>query len=385
MITSLLLAIVNFIVTVAVHVAEISAKVAAKAAEASAQAGKVVVEKGAQVGKVAVEKGVEVGKKVAEKGVEAGKAVAEKSAEATQELKEDVNAVKQLKKVEKESEEEEVKKRKLKKVTTKVFSLKMIQKSLHTVVVLLRASCICVIGYLFVLTTLVITGTLALASSAGYVALAYDKGAIGEGTDDSFDISKDHKKDDDSSNTTFIKGDTSTIEGKLETLAKWYIANIHTYGRIKDNTLKTVKANDLMDGLECRNDCTGFARAFVNYVSGNNNTSAGGSSGFVTAWNATSNGWTYYETKDLTSLDDLQLGDILVASPGNTSKGGTKSEGGYGHAEIYVDNKHSFGWGSVQKAYPKSNNWTFKQNSQGRNVVADGGHMYVCFYRYTGK
>ena len=376
---ALLLAFVNFVVTVAIHVAEISVKVAIKAIQMSAKVGSKVAKKGAKAGVKVAKKGAEVGKEVAKKGAEVGKNVAKETVE-------DAKAISKGNTTEKESAEEETKKRRVNSVVKKVLSLKLLQKALHTAVFLLRASLVCVVVYLFVLTTLVVTGTLALTASAGYVALAYNNGVLGttEDSDSSFDITKDGKEEDkDSSKTNFVKGDTSTLEGKLETLAKWYLANIHTYGKNK-YTLKTVKANDLMDGLECRNDCTGFARAFVNYVNGNNKTSAGGSSAFVKGWNATDNGWTYYETKDLNSLDDLQLGDILIANSTNASKAGTISGKGH-HAEVFIDKKHSFGWGKVQAEYPLSKDWNFTKNSQGRNVVTDSGHIYVCFYRHTGK
>ena len=379
-----LLALIHFVVTVALHVLQISIKVAIQALKISAKTAKVAVKQGAKVTKKVAKKGVKATKKTARhiKG-KVKEDLTENTKPATQQTADVRDVI---------TSEDDVKD----KVQSdkggfatlrKLQLLKILQKSVHGALVLSRVCMIAGTVFVFVLVSLLITSSFAIMSSAGYVALAYNNGVLGtnEDSDSSFDITKEGKEEDkdDSSNTNFVKGDTSTLEGKLETLANFYIKSVATYS--SHSGLKTYSGDSIMSGLECRNDCTGFARAFVNYVNGNNKTSAGGSSYFVKSWNATDNGWTYYETKDLKSLDDLQLGDILISSPGNSSKGGTRSEGGYGHAEIYVDNKHSFGWGGVRTQYPLSHNWTFTTNSQGRNVVKDGGHMYVCFYRYTGK
>lgn len=377
-----LLALIHFVVTVALHVLQISIKVAIQALKISAKTAKVAVKQGAKVTKKVAKKGVKATKKTARhiKG-KVKEDLTENTKPATQQTADVRDVI---------TSEDDVKDKVQSNkggfaALRKLQLLKILQKSVHGALVLSRVCMIAGTVFVFVLVSLLITSSLAIMSSAGYVALAYNNGVLGtnEDSDSSFDITKDGKDDKDSSNTNFVKGDTSTLEGKLETLAKWYIANIHTYGDSK-YTLKTVKANDLMDGLECRNDCTGFARAFVNYVNGNNKTSAGGSDAFVKGWNATDNGWTYYETKDLKSLDDLQLGDILIANTANASKAGTISGKGH-HAEVFIDKKHSFGWGKVQKEYPLSKDWNFTKNSQGRNVVTDSGHIYVCFYRHTGK
>ena len=378
-----LLALIHFVVTVALHVLQISIKVAIQALKISAKTAKVVVKQGTKVTKKVAKKGVKATKKTARhiKG-KVKEDLTENTKPATQQTADVRDVI---------TSEDDVKD----KVQSdkggfatlrKLQLLKILQKSVHGALVLSRVCMIAVTVFVFVLVSLLITSSFAIMSSAGYVALAYNIGVLGtnEDSDSSFDITKDGKEEDkdDSSNTNFVKGDTSTLEGKLETLANFYIKNVATYST--QVGLKDYSGDSVMSGLVCRNDCTGFARAFVNYVNGNNKTSAGGSGAFVKGWNATDNGWTYYETKDLKSLDDLQLGDILIANDTHTSKAGTISGKGH-HAEVFIDKKHSFGWGKVQKEYPLSKDWNFTKNSQGRNVVTDSGHIYVCFYRHTGK
>lgn len=336
---TLLLAFVNFVITVALHAALLSIKLAIEA-----------FRKGAKSVKAGVKK-------------------------STDKVKADVRDIRETS----ESNAKEQLNKRNKFANAKERALRTTEKALKTALNLSRFCLILVVCFIFVFGTLMVTTSLALVSSAGYVALAYDNGNL-DGTDTSFDITKDVKGEEEDSKTEFVKGDTSTIAGKLEYVANWYIKNVPDYSQSKSTTAD----DSLINGMKCRHDCTGFAKAFACYVVGSDSIELSWSQPMVQGnWNATKHGWTYYETMDLKSLDDLQTGDILVANDGNSSKGGTHCLKG-NHAEVFVDKKHQFGWGWRHTSYPYAYEWKLTKNNQGRTVVEDKGHMYVCFYRYTG-
>lgn len=408
---SLLLALLNFVVTVALHVLEISVKVALQVLKIGAKVSSKVVKTTVKEGKKVAKKTATEGKKVAKKATNKGKQVVKNALETKDEQPSEEEKVREQLNINKDEEYSDEDKKGIKNskvlgILKKFAALKLVKKAVHTALLVSRMSLIFFVVYIFVLASLVVTGTLALTASAGYVALAYDNGNFGT-SDNSFDITEDTKKtkEEENGSANFVKGDTSTISGKLEIMANWYTNHVATYAgtyhkrgktptkegdayyakyKNTDKIINGMYYCDLID-TKVRDDCTGFAMAFANYVSGTNKISISYSGAMVTGWNATKYGWTYYETKDLKSIDDLQTGDILVSSPGSSSKGGTLSSGGYGHAEVYVDNSNTFGWGSIKNKYPTNNKLKFEKNSQGRNVVTDSCHMYVCFYRYTGK
>lgn len=351
---ALLLAFVNFVVTVAIHVAEISVKVTIKAIQVSAKVGSEVAKQGAKAGV-----------KVAKKSVETGKKAVEKGSDVVKETKEDAKA-------EKESAEEETKRRRISSVEKKLLSLQLLQKALHTAVFLLRASLVCVVVYLFVLITLVATGTLALTASAGYVALAYNNGNLDSTEDNSFDITKDVKGSEEKEEKGSIPNADASVSEKLEAIAKWYIKNIPTYQynyppSRGSGSRKMYKC----DLLNCNvgDDCTGFAGAFAAYVSGEKSlaTNAPGSSTWASgSWNGTKYGFKKISPANI-SVNDLQTGDILATN---------------GHAEIFVAKDKSFGWGSVQTEYPRKKTWSKSDNCF---KLQYDSRSYTCVYRYVGK
>lgn len=386
-----LLAVINFVVTVALHVLEISIKVAIQALKISAKTAKVAVKQGKKVTKKAAKKGAETTKKTA-RNVK-GKI----KEDLTENTKPETPQTADVRDVitSEDDVKDKVQKDKggltaLKNINIK--GMKLLQKSVHNALVLSRVCMIAVTIFVFVLTSLLITSSFAIISSAGYVALAYNNGVLGtnEDSDSSFDITKDGKDEDkDSSNTTLTISDTATLEEKLETLAKWYIANVHTYQNRASGKgsgyRKMYSCNLFKPSKSVGDDCTGFASAFMSLVSGKS-VAGGGSSAFTGGSYDGQGDWKYYEVSDLTSIDDLQLGDILCCNTGTKTKKGVRSTAGH-HAEIYIAKGKSFGWGKKQTSYP-SGNATLKleKNADGDPIISDGGsHTYTCFYRYTGK
>lgn len=160
------------------------------------------------------------------------------------------------------------------------------------------------------------------------------------------------------------------IESSLKAMAEWYIANVNTYqNSVTGGGTRHRKYYkcDLLDGKGVGDDCTGFAGAFASLVAGEY-ISASGSGELVTGSSSYEKaGWKRFDLKkEGWSLSDLRLGDILARN---------------GHAEVFVDESHSFGWGAKQTHYPKDASW--KECSGGG--VYYGSTYYSVMYRYVGK
>ena len=161
---------------------------------------------------------------------------------------------------------------------------------------------------------------------------------------------------------------------KLEEVANWYIANVATYGQGK--TFK----NPFMSKA-ARADCTGFAVTYMSYVSGADLPIS--SSAEMVYHNGSwakkisELGWKGYTTDEI----EPQPGDVLVSNPViSYSKGN--------HAEIYVSETETFGWGSKKTKYPTSSSLQ-KSTKQGHVIYSDNvgsrhQHDYVTIYRFTG-
>lgn len=158
----------------------------------------------------------------------------------------------------------------------------------------------------------------------------------------------------------------------LEEISLWYIENVATYDQ-------SLYLESPFTTSKVRADCTGFAVAFMSYVSGVDiPISWSGEMIYPDgswAQNISATGWKAYTSDE---IGELQFGDVLVAHSGSLYS--TKGQ----HAEIYVDETHTFGWGSVQKTYPKSNTIT-KTTSGGHVHFMDSGHDYITIYRYEGS
>lgn len=204
-----LLAVINFVVTVALHVLQISIKVAIQALKISAKTAKVAVKQGKKVTKKAAKKGAEATKKTV-RNVK-GKI----KEDLTENTKPETPQTADVRDV--ITSEDDVKDKVQSNkggfaALRKLQLLKILQKSIHGALVLSRVCMIAVTIFVFVLTSLLITSSFAIISSAGYVALAYNNGALGkEDSDSSFDITKDNSDSDSSTSAvTNYKKSTST-------------------------------------------------------------------------------------------------------------------------------------------------------------------------------
>ena len=162
---------------------------------------------------------------------------------------------------------------------------------------------------------------------------------------------------------------------KLEEVANWYIENIATYNQ-------SLKVSSPFTTSQVRADCTGFAVAYMSYVSGVDiPISYSGAMVHVNgSWakEVSNNGWIAYSADD---IDTLQPGDVLVADSSIVYSKGD-------HAEIYVSETETFGWGSKKTKYP-TNSTIQKSIKQGHIIFSDlvgtkYQHDYVTIYRYNG-
>lgn len=162
------------------------------------------------------------------------------------------------------------------------------------------------------------------------------------------------------------------LASSLEEVATWYIENVATYSQ-------SLYVESPFSTSKVRADCTGFAVAYMSYVAGVDiPDSYSGEMIYPDGnWAKTVEGygWKAYTSDE---IGTLQTGDVLISHVGYLYS--TKGK----HAEIYVDESHTFGWGSVKTAYPTSNTIT-TTNSGGHVHFMDSGHDYITIYRYEGE
>lgn len=174
-----------------------------------------------------------------------------------------------------------------------------------------------------------------------------------------------------------INKNAKTVKEKLDNLGNWYVDNVTTY-----QTLTTNKSSGKRKYYDCDlwtntggvgDDCTGFGFAFMCYVSDDPKSTRGGSSSSWVKGSPCSGdipkGWKFHSCSELSSIDDLQTGDILCRN---------------GHVEVYIDPSTTFGWGQIQKEYPKSTNVSLMTGSEVKTVKIGSKSDYVSFYRYEG-
>lgn len=187
-----------------------------------------------------------------------------------------------------------------------------------------------------------------------------------------------------------VNSDAVMLENKLETLANWYIKNVPTYQGTSSGSEGSGarKYYQTPFGEKSRgDDCTEFTALYMSYVCGKDlsETYSGGMIDPNGAWakEAEKNGWKAYNTDEIGSL---KPGDVLVSHSGssiNTDDGIMTSSKGH-HAEVYLDNNETFGWGSVQESYPlKRTIEPVKVN--GKTHYKDSSHDYITVYRYEGN
>ena len=173
--------------------------------------------------------------------------------------------------------------------------------------------------------------------------------------------------------STVVNGD---VKAKLEEMAYWYINNVNKYSMNETVYIPLLNAS-------YRKDCSGFAVAYMSYVAGVNFSGVGTLSmvnpNDSWAQKASEHGWKAYTSDQIGSVDNLQLGDVLIADNRYSySKLGQ-------HAEVYVDSSHTFGWGSKKTEYPS--NITIRAESSGGHIHLRDSiekHDYITVYRYEG-
>lgn len=162
---------------------------------------------------------------------------------------------------------------------------------------------------------------------------------------------------------------------KLGDVSNWFIQNVPNY-----DMGGYVSSCPYVTGT-VRKDCTGFVGAYMAYVAGVDKFTETHSAAMVDkngtwAKEVEKSGWKAYSTDEIT---ELMPGDVLVANSAVSHSLGH-------HAEVYVDENHTFGWGSVQKNYP-ANRPVTKSIKNGHVIYSDlvgtkNQHDYVTVYRY---
>lgn len=166
------------------------------------------------------------------------------------------------------------------------------------------------------------------------------------------------------------------VMAALEEIANAYINGVGTYWCCGSECRCYYDIPNL--GRQYGDDCTEFVVAYMSRVCGVDLIES--YSGDMVypdgtwAKAAAECGWKAYSSDD---IGDLEPGDVLIAHSGALYS--TKGH----HAEVYVDESHTFGWGSVKTSYPTNNTIT-KLTSAGHVHFRDGGHDYITIYRYQG-
>lgn len=189
--------------------------------------------------------------------------------------------------------------------------------------------------------------------------------------------------------STMANSNEIILEKKLNEVANWYIGNVSTYqrspagqkGTDERKYYKTPFGNKLRG-----DDCTEFAGLYMSYVCGTelDESYSGEMVNPYGDWakNAEKSGWKAYSTAD---VEELKTGDVLVAykdASYKTNTGVITSSKGK-HAEVYLNEGETFGWGSVQSVYPSKRNIE-KIEVNGQIHYQDSNHDYITIYRYEG-
>lgn len=172
-----------------------------------------------------------------------------------------------------------------------------------------------------------------------------------------------------SQKSTASEGD---LLAKLEDLSNYFIENAGEYNQGAYLYVPQLNSN-------IRKDCTGFAVAYMSYVSGVDlpESYTGEMVEINGSWaqKASEAGWKAYSSSEIGDASNLLPGDVLIEHTSGTN----------GHAEIYISPTETFGWGSKQDHYPLSKTIT-NNTVNGKTVFSDGRHtQYRVIYRYMNS
>ena len=179
-----------------------------------------------------------------------------------------------------------------------------------------------------------------------------------------------------SSDNTNTSRSNVDLMAALEEVANSYINNVGTYWCCGYECRCNYKIPNLT--REFGDDCTEFAAAYMSRVCGVDleATSSGEMVYTDSKWakDAQECGWIAYSSDEIKTLEP---GDVMVAHVGSLY-----STMGH-HAEVYIDENHTFGWGSVKHSFPTDNTIT-TSSIFGHIHFQDKRHDYITVYRYQG-
>lgn len=178
---------------------------------------------------------------------------------------------------------------------------------------------------------------------------------------------------------------SGNVVEKLKEVSNWFIGNIKTYQRTPCGGKGSGKRKYYENPFLSRNigdDCTEFAGVFMSYVCGSElpESYSGAMVNISGSWakSAEACGWKAYTTDE---IGELQAGDVLIADNSISYSIGA-------HAEVYVDESHTFGWGMCHSEFPIDNTIS-KETRGGHTVFSDSyeknPHKYVTVYRYMNS
>lgn len=169
---------------------------------------------------------------------------------------------------------------------------------------------------------------------------------------------------------------------QLEDVGRWYIENVNTYqDRTSGKGSGHRKYYSTPFGTrEFGDDCTEFVAAYMSYVCGSD-ISESYSGDMVDpngSWasEVANCNWKAYSSDEVGGT--LLPGDVLISH-----KGALYSKKGE-HAEVYINESSTFGWGSIKKQYPTNNSIETSIDKDGHTHFKDRGHDYITVYRYEG-
>lgn len=181
-------------------------------------------------------------------------------------------------------------------------------------------------------------------------------------------------------------GDTTALYNACKTMGEWYLANVTTYqGNSSGGANGYVQWYDCdifsFGTMQVGDECGHFAAAYGSLVSNKKIVPEGGIATIYEGSNAwESAGWKLYTITEVGGLSGLQPGDVMLASD---MKDGCCMGG---HAEVYLAQNTSFGWGQIQSKFPSNTSTMTEYTCEHDDIYVQVGSSmrYGHIYRYTG-